>query len=91
MAIKKAIFQIGSKKFLLLKKLNTLCCGHILFPILNEKTFLERLTTKNCKKYIQNEVRVEKAIKRKGDKIYVKWKAYDSSLTVGLIKKTQYK
>ena len=31
--------------------------------------------------------RVEKVIKRKGDKLYVKWKAYD---TLGLIKR-QYK
>ena len=72
---------------MLLKKLNTLCCGHILFAILNEKTLLERLTTKNCKKYIQNEVRVEKAIKRKGDKIYVKWKGYDSYFNSWIDKK----
>ena len=30
----------------------------------------------------------EKVIKRKGNKPYVKWKGYDSFLTVGLIKKT---
>ena len=30
----------------------------------------------------------EKVIKRKGNKLYVKWKGYDSFLTVGLIKKT---
>ena len=27
----------------------------------------------------QNEFRIEKAIKRKGDKLYVKWKGYDNS------------
>ena len=34
------------------------------------------------------EFRTEKVIKRKGDKLYVKWKGYDSSFIVGLIKKT---
>ena len=28
--LQKAMFQIGLKKFLWLKKLKTLCCGHIL-------------------------------------------------------------
>ena len=33
----------------------------------------------NCKKTNQKEFRIEKVIKRKGDKIYVKWKGYDNS------------
>ena len=33
------------------------------------------------------EFRVEKVIKRKGDKLYVKWKSYNSFLIVALIKK----
>ena len=31
-------------------------------------------------KTIREEFRIEKVIKRKGDKIYVKWKGYDLSL-----------
>ena len=38
----------------------------------------------------QKEFRIEKLIKRKGDKLYVKWKPYDNSLIAGLIKKKQY-
>ena len=34
----------------------------------------------------QTKVRVEKVIRRKGGKLYVKWKGYDNYLTVGLIK-----
>ena len=34
--------------------------------------------TKNCTKN-QKEFRVEKVIKRKYSKLYVKWKGYDSS------------
>ena len=35
----------------------------------------------------QKEFRVEKVIKRKGDKIYVKWKGYDSSFIRWIDKK----
>ena len=33
---------------------------------------------KNCKKLVQK-IRIEKVLKRKGDKLYVKWKGYDNS------------
>ena len=42
-------------------------------------TFYEKELQKTNKK----ESRVEKVIRRKGDKLYVNWKGYDSSLTVG--------
>ena len=35
----------------------------------------------------QREFRVEKVIKKKDDKLHVKWKGYDDSLTVGLMKR----
>ena len=34
---------------------------------------------KNCKKLVQK-IRIEKVLKRKGDKLYVKWKGYVNSL-----------
>ena len=34
---------------------------------------------------------MEKLIKRKGDKLYVKWKGYDNSLNSWINKKTLYK
>ena len=34
---------------------------------------------KELQKTNQEEFRIEKVIKRKGDKIYVKWKGYDNS------------
>ena len=36
------------------------------------KKLLERFMKKSCKKN-QTEIRVEKVIKKKGDKLYVKW------------------
>ena len=39
---------------------------------------LERFTKKIAKKANQKELRIEKVIKRKGDKLYVKWKGYNN-------------
>ena len=33
---------------------------------------------KNCKKTSQEKSRIEKVLKRKGGKLYVKWKGYDN-------------
>ena len=49
--------------------------------ILKEKKLLERFQTN------QNEFRVKKVIKRKGDKLYVKWKDYDSPFNSWIDKK----
>ena len=46
-------------------------------------TFYEKELQKTNKK----EFRIEKVIKRKGDKLYVKWKGYNSSLNSGIDKK----
>ena len=58
----------------------------MLLVILTEKKLLERFTKKSYKNS-QKEFRVEKAIKRKGDKLYVKWKGYDSSFNSWIDKK----
>ena len=75
----KVTFQIGLRRFLWLKKLKTLCRGHVLLVILKAKKLLERFTEQNCKKQIKKEFRVGKVIKRKFDKLYVKQKGYDNS------------
>ena len=41
---------------------------------------------KNCKKLI-SEFRIKKVIKRKGDKLYVKWKPYDNLFNSWIDKK----
>ena len=43
------------------------------------KKLLKHFMKKNCKKLINNNLELKKVIKRKGDKLYVKWKGYDSS------------
>ena len=43
---------------------------------------------KELQKTNQKEFRIEKVIKRKGDKSYVKWKRYNNLFNRGLTKKT---
>ena len=42
--------------------------------ILMGKKLLEHFAKMNCKKQIKKNFRIEKVIKIKGDKLYVKWK-----------------
>ena len=70
------MLQIDLKKFLWLKKLKILCSGYMLLIILKGKKFLERITKNDSKKQIKN---IFKRIKRKGIRLYVKWKGYNSS------------
>ena len=47
---------------------------------LNDEEIVGTFYEKELQKTNQTECRVEKVIKRKGDKLYVKWKGYDNSL-----------
>ena len=61
--------------------------GYILLVVFMVKKLLERFMNKNGKKTNQTEFRVEKVIKRKGDKVYVKWKGCDNSFSDWIDKK----
>ena len=80
----KNIFSKGytpnwSEEVFVTKKVEKYCpCTYIINDLNGEKitgTFYE----KELQKTNQEEFRIEKVIKRKGDKIYVKWKGYDNS------------
>ena len=59
--LKKAVFQIGLKKFLLSQKLKKILFrGHMLLVILKAKKLLERFTKKNCKKQIKKSLELKK-------------------------------
>ena len=45
---------------------------------------------KNCKRKIKKSWKIEKVIKKKGGKIYVKWKGYDNSFNSWIEKKIYY-
>ena len=50
----------------------------MLLVILTVKKLLEHFTKQELQKTNQTEFRVEEVIKRKDDKVYVKWKGYDN-------------
>ena len=54
---------------------------------LNGEEFLGTFYEKELEKSNQNEFRVEKVVKKKGDKLCVKWKGYIIHLIAELIKK----
>ena len=49
--------------------------------------FLELLIRKNCKKQVKKKIRIEKVVKRKGDKLSVKWIGYNNSFSSWINKK----
>ena len=54
---------------------------------LNDDEIIGTFYEKELQKTNQQEFRIEKVIKRKGDKLYVKWKGYDSSFNSWIDKK----
>ena len=72
--------------FIISKIKNTVPWTYVINDLSGEKTagtFYE----KELKKTKQEEFRIEKVIKRKGDKLYVKWKGYDNSFNSCIDKK----
>ena len=69
------ILQIGQKKFLLLVKFKTQFLGLVIND-LNGQEFTGSFYEKELRKTNQKEFRIEKVIRRKGDKLYVKWKGH---------------
>ena len=83
----KDTLQTGPKKFLWLKKVkNTVSWTYVISDLKGEEitgTFYE----KELQKTNQQTFRIEKVIKKKGDKLYVKWKGYNSSFNSWIDKK----
>ena len=64
--------QTGLKKFLLLVKLKIELHGHMLLMISMVKKLLEHSVKKNYKRLIKKNLGIERVIKIKSDKLYVK-------------------
>ena len=58
----------------------------MLLVILMMKNWLEHYE-KELQKASQEELKIEKMIKKKGDKLYIKWKEYDNSFNGWIDKK----
>ena len=78
--------NLSEEVFVIKKVKNTVPWTYIINH-LNDEEIIGTFYKKELQKTNQQEFRIEKVIEKKGDKLYVKWKGYDSSLVV-LIKKT---
>ena len=54
---------------------------------LNSEPITRRFYEKELQKSSQEKFRIEKVLKRKGDKLYVKWKGYDDLFNSWIYKK----
>ena len=71
--------------FVIEKVKNTVPWTYVINDLNGE--IIETFYEKELQKANQEEFRIEKAIKRKGNKIYVKWKGYDNSFNSWIDKK----
>ena len=83
----KDMFLIGVKRFLLQKKIkNTVPWTYVISDV-NGKEIVGSFYEKELQKTNQKEFRTEKVIKRKGNKLHVRWKGYNNSFNTWIDKK----
>ena len=80
----KNIFAKGytpnwSEEVFVIKKVKNTVPWRYIFDDLNGEEITGTFYEKELKKTDQQEFRIEKEIKKKDDKLYVKWKGYDNS------------
>ena len=73
----------SEEAFVITKIKNTVPWTYVISD-LNGEEITGRFYEKELQKTSQKEFRIENVLKRKGNKLYVKWKEYNSSLIVGL-------
>ena len=77
--LQNTVFQISLKKLLWLKKLKPLYPGNLLLSSdIKDEEIVGIFYIKELQRTNQKEFRGEKVIKRKSDKLYVKWNGYDN-------------
>ena len=76
----------SEETFVIKKVKNTVQWTYVIND-LNDEEITESFYERELQKTNQEEVRIEKIIKRKGDKLYVKWKGYDNSSNSWINKK----
>ena len=84
MILLKDMLQIGQKKFFKIKK--TFPWTYVIIDV-NGEEITRSSYKKELQKTNQKEFRIEKVLKRKGDKLYAKWKGYDNSFNSWINKK----
>ena len=85
--LQKVRLQIGLKKLLWLKKVKNAAPQTYVINDLNVEEIVGTFYEKELQKTNQKEFRIEKVIKKKGDKLYVKWKGYNNLFSSWIDKK----
>ena len=75
----KDTLQTSQKKFSLLVKLKIQFLGLNVVSDLNGELITGRFYKRELQKTSQEKFRIETVLKRKGDKLYVRWKEYNNS------------
>ena len=75
---KSYVLNWSEEVFVITKAKNTVLWKYVTSDLEGEE-IVETFYIKQLQNTNQKDFRVEKVIKRKGDKLYVKWKGYDSS------------
>ena len=88
----KNIFTKGytpnwSEEIFVIKKIKNSVPWTYVIDDLNGEEIIGTFYEKELQKIDQQEFRIEKVIKKKGDKLYVKWKGYDNSFNSWIDKK----
>ena len=76
-----------SEEIFIIKKIKNTVPWTYLINYLNDEEIIGTFYENESQDTKQIEFRIEKVIKRKGDKLYVKWKGYDNSFNSWIDKK----
>ena len=76
-----------SEEVFMVNKIKNTVPGTYVISDLNDEEIVGTFYEKELQKTNQEEFRIEKVIKRKGNKLYVKWKGCDNSLNSWIDKK----
>ena len=85
--LRKDLLQIGLEKYVCCKKIKKTVPWTCVISDLNGEEIAGCFYEKELQKTNQKEFRIEKVIKRKGNKLYVKWKGYNNSFNSWIDKK----
>ena len=77
----KGICLIWIEEVFVIKKVKNTIPWTYVINDLNGEEIIGTFYEKELQKTNQEEFRIEKVIRRKGDKLYVKWKGYDDSFS----------
>ena len=79
--------QIDLKTFFISRKINNAVPWTYVINDLNGEKNIRTFYEKELQKANQKEFRIEKVLKKNGDKLYIKWKGYDNSFNSWIDKK----